>query len=135
MTQMQNTKRLHVHISVADLNKSIRYYTALFGVDPSRKKEGYVQWRLDDPSVNFAISRSGDGKSAIGHLGIEVNEGAALETLNARLLTADDKPVQEANTTCCYARSDKYWSRDPDNIVWELFHTHADVECLTTWHL
>ena len=32
------------------------------------------------------------------------------------------------DTTCCYARQDKIWVRDPDGTPWEVFATHEDSD-------
>ncbi|MDX9950534.1 MAG: glyoxalase/bleomycin resistance/dioxygenase family protein, partial [Methylophilaceae bacterium] len=65
-------KRMHVHVSVDDLNKSIQFYNQLFGTTPSVEKPDYAKWMLDDPRVNFAISQRGN-KPGLDHLGIQVD--------------------------------------------------------------
>ena len=52
-------KRLHVHVSVDDLEQSRRFYSTLFAAEPTVVKDDYVKWMLDDPRVNFAISTRG----------------------------------------------------------------------------
>ncbi len=125
---MTNAQRLHVHINVSDLSESKAYYSALFGTEPTREKGGYVQWRLDNPSVNFAISSTCGETVGISHLGIQVDEDSELDDLDKRLKGAEQKTVEETDAICCYARSDKVWSTDPSGIAWELFQTHEDVE-------
>lgn len=125
---MSVEKRMHIHLSVSDLADSIAYYTALFGVVPTREKPSYAQWRLDNPSVNFAISLSEGGTQGLSHLGIQVGDDDELSALNHRLETAKRETIEDANATCCYARSDKHWSTDPSDIVWEFFHTHEDLD-------
>lgn len=39
-------------------------------------------------------------------------------------IAALDQPQSE----CCYARSDKYWITDPQGIAWETYHTLGEVE-------
>ena len=63
-------KRIHVHVSVTDLEASIRFYSELFAAGPSAQKPDCVKWMLDDPRVNFAVSQRG-GKVGIQHLGIQ----------------------------------------------------------------
>ena len=122
-------QRLHVHMNVADLETSIAYYTKLFGTAPTREKPSYAQWRLESPSVNFAISKGmADGQAGISHLGIQVGDNDELEMVNGRLTDADHQSVEDKDATCCYAKSDKYWSLDPSGIAWELFHTHEDLD-------
>ncbi len=121
-------QRLHVHMTVTDLSESIAYYTAMFGTGPTREKPSYAQWRLDDPSVNFAISTSCGDKPGLSHLGIQVSDDASLDQLHERLEGAQQATVEDKDATCCFARSDKHWAQDPSGIVWEFFHTHEDLE-------
>ncbi|HMA90324.1 MAG TPA: ArsI/CadI family heavy metal resistance metalloenzyme [Burkholderiales bacterium] len=115
-------KRLHVHLGVADLEKSIRFYSALFAAEPSVRHADYAKWQLDDPRVNFAISTRGK-KAGLDHLGIQAESGTELEELGARLAQADVATMPQKNASCCYAKSDKYWTLDPQGIAWESFHT------------
>ncbi|MGH8675657.1 MAG: ArsI/CadI family heavy metal resistance metalloenzyme [Burkholderiales bacterium] len=115
-------KRLHVHVSVHDLEQSIRFYSALFASTPSVKKDDYAKWMLDDPRVNFAIS-TWSSKKGVDHLGIQAENGAELEELGTRLAQADVSMTTQRGVSCCYAKSDKYWTLDPQGIAWESFHT------------
>lgn len=125
--------RLHVHIRVNDLDRSRAFYAALFGAEPTKVKPDYVQWRLDDPRVNFAISPAGAGAATgVDHLGVQSDDEAGLEALNARLLAAGEATAPEKDTTCCYAHSNKHWTADPDGVVWEAFHTMADAAVFGT---
>lgn len=119
-------KRFHVHVHVADLPKNIAFYSAMFDAQPTRAEADYAKWMLEDPPVNFAISTRG---SALGidHLGIQVQEAADLAELRERAAKADMSTFDEGETTCCYARSDKYWITDPQGIAWEQFHTLASI--------
>jgi len=115
-------KRLHVHVAVHDLQQSIRFYSALFAAQPSVLKDDYAKWMLDDPRVNFAIS-SRSPKTGIDHLGIQAEDGAELEDIGSRLAQADVSTTSQKGASCCYAKSDKYWTIDPQGIAWESFHT------------
>ena len=115
-------KRLHVHVSVHDLEQSIRFYSTLFASQPSVKKDDYAKWMLDDPRVNFAISTHANRKG-VDHLGIQAEDGGELEEIGARLAQADVSVTAQKGASCCYAKSDKYWTLDPQGIAWESFHT------------
>jgi catechol 2,3-dioxygenase-like lactoylglutathione lyase family enzyme len=115
-------KRLHVHVAVHDLEQSIRFYSALFAAQPAVKKDDYAKWMLDDPRVNFAISTRGK-KAGLDHLGIQAENGAELEEIGSRLAQADVAVLPQKDAACCYAKSDKYWTIDPQGIAWESFHT------------
>jgi catechol-2,3-dioxygenase len=119
-------KRMHVHISVDDLQASIRFYSTMFGADPTVVKPDYAKWMLDDPRVNFAISQRG---AAVGlnHLGIQVECGEELAEMNTRLQQLETQVKEEMGTACCYAKSDKYWVTDPSGIAWEAYHTLDSV--------
>ncbi len=115
-------KRFHVHVHVEDLAKNIAFYSAMFKQAPARTEGDYAKWMLEDPPVNFAISTRGD-KPGVDHLGFQVETDEELQTLKAQAQEADMALLDEGETTCCYARSDKYWLTDPQGIAWEQFHT------------
>lgn len=119
-------KRLHVHVAVRDLEKSIRFYSALFAAEPSVKQPDYAKWMLEDPRVNFAISARG-AEPGLDHLGIQAESGAELEQIGSRLAQADVSVMPQKAAACCYAKSDKYWTLDPQGIAWESFHTLDSV--------
>ena len=118
--------RFHVHVNVVDLERSIRFYSQLFCAAPAVAKPDYAKWMLDDPRLNFAISTR-DGATGVDHLGIQAEDGAALEQIGARLKAARTVSLAEVGTTCCYAHSDKYWAEDPQGLRWETFHTHGEA--------
>jgi catechol 2,3-dioxygenase-like lactoylglutathione lyase family enzyme len=118
-------KRMHVHVSVSDLEASIRFYSELFAAEPTVRKVDYAKWMLDDPRVNFAISQRG-AVAGIEHLGIQVEDRAELEEVYARLRRADRPVLEEGTTTCCYAESEKSWIEDPQGIQWETFLTTGE---------
>jgi catechol 2,3-dioxygenase-like lactoylglutathione lyase family enzyme len=115
-------KRLHVHVGVDDLAKSIQFYSTLFAAKPTVTKSDYAKWMLDDPRVNFAISQRG-AATGVRHLGIQVEDRAELADVYARLQRADRPVLEEGATTCCYAKSEKSWIEDPQGIKWETFLT------------
>ncbi len=118
-------KRLHVNLAVADLDASTRFYTSLFASEPSVVKSDYAKWMLDDPRVNFSITTRGDRKG-IDHLGIQVESGDELGEVHARLKAAGGPVIEQGETTCCYALSEKNWISDPEGIAWETFLTKGE---------
>jgi catechol 2,3-dioxygenase-like lactoylglutathione lyase family enzyme len=115
-------KRFHIHVSVDDLAANVRFYSTVFGMPPTILKPDYAKWMVDHPLVNFAISKRG---AAIGidHLGVQVDSDAELRTLRDRVAAAEIQALDQPQSDCCYARSDKYWTTDPQGIAWETFHT------------
>lgn len=120
-------KWFHVHIGVEKLEESIRFYSALFGAEPIKRKPDYAKWLLEDPRVNFAISTRAK-KNVVDHLGIQVDDEHELTELRDRLKTADMDVMEEGETVCCYARSDKSWIQDPAGIPWETYRTMDDAQ-------
>ncbi|MGQ3085342.1 MAG: ArsI/CadI family heavy metal resistance metalloenzyme [Hydrogenophaga sp.] len=119
-------KRFHVHAHVENLQQSIAFYSKLFGTEPSRVEGDYAKWMLEDPRINFAISTRGD-KPGIDHLGLQTDTDEELAELKERAQAADMALLDESSTTCCYARSDKYWLTDPQGIAWEQFRTLGNI--------
>ncbi len=119
-------KRFHVHAHVVDLARSVGFYSKLFGVEPTRVEADYAKWMLDDPALNFAISKRGS-EPGIDHVGIQTDNADELAAMKARAVAADMSLLDEGETTCCYARSEKHWVTDPQGIAWEHFHSLADI--------
>lgn len=115
-------KRLHVSVAVNDISESIRFYSALFGADPTVTKPDYAKWMLEDPRVNFSISSRSPTKG-VDHLGIQVDDDAELAGVAERLARAGRLVHEQKATTCCYAHSNKAWVHDPEGVAWETFHT------------
>jgi predicted enzyme related to lactoylglutathione lyase len=116
---------MHVHVAVEDLDHSIAFYSALFDASPSVVKPDYAKWMLEDPRVNFAISTRGHA-AGLDHLGIQVETKAELTEVYARLRKAGGTVIEQGNTVCCYAQSEKSWIDDPAGISWETFHTTGE---------
>ena len=119
-------QRLHVHVSVADLEQSVRFYSTLFGAEPTRREVDYAKWQLDDPRVNFAISTRAE-RPGLSHLGIQTDTQDELNDVAGRAQEAGDSVLIETGASCCYARSNKTWVEDPTGIRWETFHTFGDA--------
>ena len=118
-------KRLHVHVSVENLSDAIGFYAALFAAQPTVTKPDYAKWMLDDPRVNFAISTRGR-PPGLDHLGIQVEDQGELHEVYGRLQQAARPVLEQGETTCCYAHSEKSWIEDPAGISWETFLTHGE---------
>ena len=119
-------KRFHAHVHVDDLAQSIAFYSKLFAAAPTRVEADYAKWMLEDPRVNFAISTRG-ATPGLDHFGLQTDDAEELAELKARAEAADMALLDEGNTTCCYARSEKHWVTDPQGIAWEHFHTLGDI--------
>jgi predicted enzyme related to lactoylglutathione lyase len=118
-------KRLHIHMAVEDLPRSIGFYSALFAAEPAVVKPDYAKWMLEDPRVNFAISTRGR-QPGLDHLGIQVENADELQEVYARLHRAGGNVIEQGETACCYAKSEKSWIDDPAGISWETFLTSGE---------
>lgn len=119
-------KRFHVHAHVDDLKASIAFYSKLFAAEPTRVEADYAKWMLEDPRINFAISTRGSA-TGIDHLGFQTEDADELAELKARAKDADMALLDQGETSCCYARSEKHWVTDPQGIAWEHFHTLDNI--------
>src|SRR5580704_8148860 len=118
-------KRFHVHVGVDNLPQAIGFYSTLFAAKPSVVKPDYAKWMLDDPRVNFAISTRGR-QPGLDHLGIQAGDKDELEEIYARLHIAGNNVIEQGQTRCCYAQSEKSWIEDPAGISWEAFLTTGE---------
>ena len=120
-------KRLHVSINVSQLPESIQFYTDLFGEAPTVVKPDYAKWMLDDPRVNFVLEHSTES-TGLTHAGIQTESEDELHEVFERMKAAEIPYVEEGMTACCYAKSEKSWTFDPDGLPWEAFFTHHQLE-------
>ena len=117
-------RRLHVALNVASLERSERFYQILLGVDPAKKRPGYVKFEPDDPSVNLTLNENevdGGGRRGVSHFGIQVKSSEEVAAATKRFRNTGLGIVVEEGTTCCYAVQDKVWVTDPDGNQWEIF--------------
>jgi catechol 2,3-dioxygenase-like lactoylglutathione lyase family enzyme len=119
-------KRFHIHVSVENLDRSVQFYSTLFGATPARVETDYVKWMLEDPRINFAISTQRQ-PVGVNHLGFQVDTDEELRGMHSQLEAADSQLVQETGQACCYAKGNKYWVTDPTGIAWETFHTLGSI--------
>jgi catechol 2,3-dioxygenase-like lactoylglutathione lyase family enzyme len=122
--------RPHLALTVSAVERSVPFYRALFGVEPSKVRAGYAKFEVADPPLNFTLNQGdrGDGLGAFNHAGIQVETTGDVIAAKERLVGDGLATFDEMDTTCCYARQDKIWVRDPDGTPWEVFATHGDVD-------
>ena len=120
-------KRFHVHVAVDNLEANVRFYSTVFGVQPTVQKPDYAKWMLEDPRINFAISQR-TAKPGLDHLGFQVDSDEELVELRKQVANAEIAALDQPDATCCYARSDKYWITDPQGIAWETYRTLGAAE-------
>jgi catechol 2,3-dioxygenase-like lactoylglutathione lyase family enzyme len=122
--------RPHLALTVTDVERSIPFYAALFGVAPEKVRPGYAKFSIAAPALNFTLNEGERGAElgAFNHAGIQVASTDDVLAAKLRLKTAGLATFDELDTTCCYARQDKIWVHDPDGTPWEVFATHADSD-------
>ena len=121
--------RPHLALTVRDVERSIPFYEALFGVAPEKRKDGYAKFSVREPALNFTLNEGErEGLGAFNHGGVQVGTTDDVLAAKERLVAAGLAAFDEMDTTCCYARQDKIWVRDPDGTPWEVFATHEDTE-------
>ncbi len=120
-------KRFHVHVGVENLEQSIRFYSGLFGAEPTVRKTDYAKWLVEDLRLNFAISARG-GRIGVNHLGLQADSADELAAVRERFAAADAAAVSDdPGARCCYVKSDKHWVTDPQGVAWEGYHTLGAV--------
>ena len=121
--------RPHLALTVTDVERSIPFYEALFGTEPEKRRPGYAKFSVREPALNFTLTQGRrSGLGAFNHAGIQVQTTEEVLAAKHRLVSAGLAAFDEMDTTCCYARQDKIWVRDPDGTPWEVFVTHEDSE-------
>lgn len=120
---------IHVGVNVTDLETSIAFYTKLFGAEPVKVKPNYAKFLLKDPGLNFTL-RPVDRVEGnqVNHFGFQVSSSEELAHHKDRLDKQGFFSRDETDTTCCYARQDKFWITDPDGNEWEFFFTKEDTD-------
>ena len=121
----EGPSRIHVGLEVADLDRSIAFYSALFDQDPVKVRPGYAKFEPGFPPVNLSLSSGPRAASpprpASEHFGVQVQSTRAVEELAQRLGAAGIATRAEEHTSCCYSVQDKVWAEDPDGNPWEVF--------------
>jgi catechol 2,3-dioxygenase-like lactoylglutathione lyase family enzyme len=122
-------RRMHVAINCSDLEKSLNFYRSFFGNEPTKIKDNYAKFELDNPALHFSLNvRPYEKKGVLNHLGFQVDNTEDVLAMGERLRENNLLTVDEMNTTCCYAVQDKVWVYDPDGNAWEIFYTKEDAE-------
>ena len=121
--------RIQLALNVDDLAASIDYYSSLFGTPPAKIKPGYANFAVAEPPLKLVLIENAGQGGSINHLGVEVTDTSAVEATQSRLSAVGLTSTDERDTTCCYARQDKFWVEGaPDGERWEVYTVLADSE-------
>jgi catechol 2,3-dioxygenase-like lactoylglutathione lyase family enzyme len=125
----EKTRKFHISLNVADLNRSVAFYRVLFGTEPAKCRPDYAKFELADPAVVLSLEpmRHQPG-GALNHLGLRMPDSATLVGIQERLESAGIPTTREENVECCYARQTKFWCVDPDRNNWELYVVDEDLD-------
>lgn len=123
-----NVLKPHISINVRNVQKSIDFYRAMLGIEPSKVRTGYAKFDVQTPALNLALNEVPDlsGPGALSHLGIQVASTDDVLEMRQRWADAGLFTRDEMKTDCCYATQDKTWVKDPDGNEWETFVVLAD---------
>ena len=119
--------RLQLALNVNDIDQAVTFYTQLFGTEPAKVRPGYANFAIAEPPLKLVLVENPGQGGSLNHLGVEVAGTDVVEAEQARLGGAGLAAVEERDTTCCYARQDKFWVKGaPDGERWEIYTVLAD---------
>jgi catechol 2,3-dioxygenase-like lactoylglutathione lyase family enzyme len=119
--------RVQLALNVTDIDEAVSFYTALFGTEPAKRRPGYANFAITEPPLKLVLLENPGQGGTLNHLGIEVDSTDAVDAEQARLAQEGLAAVDERDTTCCYARQDKFWvTGTPDGERWEIYTVLQD---------
>jgi catechol 2,3-dioxygenase-like lactoylglutathione lyase family enzyme len=119
--------RLQLALNVSDIDQAVAFYTKLFGTEPVKLRPGYANFAITEPPLKLVLLENPGQGGSLNHLGIEVPDTGTVEAEQARLAQTGLAPDVAGETTCCYARQDKFWVQGaPDGESWEIYTVLAD---------
>ena len=114
--------KAHISLNVNNVERSVEFYKAMFGIEPSKVRTGYAKFDVENPPLNLALNENPVGqRGALSHLGIQVGSTEDVMAIRERWIAAGLQTKDEMGTNCCYAVQDKTWVFDPDGYEWEVF--------------
>lgn len=125
--------RIQLALNVDNLEQSVAFYSALFGTEPAKTKPGYANFAVAEPPLKLVLIENPGHGGSINHLGVEVADTDTVDAEQARLTAAGFASVDERDTTCCYAKQDKFWVENaPNGEQWEIYTVLADSDTFGT---
>lgn len=122
-------RKFHLSLNVSDLGRSVAFYRVLFGLEPAKHHADYAKFEVESPPAVFSLvpGRAGAGGS-LNHVGLCLLSSEELVAIQLRLEQAGHKTLREDGVACCYSRQTKFWVRDPDGVLLELYVFHEDID-------
>ncbi len=121
------SRRFQLALNVNDIGEAVTFYSRLFGTEPAKVRPGYANFAIAEPPLKLVLLENPGQGGSLNHLGVEVPDTDTVEAEQARLAGTGLAPARERDTTCCYARQDKFWVQGaPDGESWEIYTVLAD---------
>jgi catechol 2,3-dioxygenase-like lactoylglutathione lyase family enzyme len=119
--------RVQLALNVNDLEESVAFYSRLFGAEPAKLRPGYANFAIAEPPLKLVLLENPGQGGSLNHLGVEVADTDAVDAEQTRLAAAGLASADEHDTTCCYARQNKFWVEDtPNGEQWEIYTVLED---------
>ncbi len=118
--------RLQLALNVDDLDAAIDFYSAMFGTEPAKVRDGYANFAIDEPPLKLVLFAGAGANGTINHLGVEVDESNQVIEAERRLRSAGLVTSGVEETQCCYADKTETWVSSPDGHDWEWYVKQGD---------
>ena len=119
--------RLQLALNVDDLDASVAFYSKLFAAEPAKVRPGYANFAIAEPPLKLVLIENPGHGGSLNHLGVEVEDVDTVDSIQSRLAEGGLASVDERDTTCCYAKQDKFWvDGTPNGESWEIYTVLAD---------
>jgi catechol 2,3-dioxygenase-like lactoylglutathione lyase family enzyme len=122
--------RVQLALNVSDVDAAVDFYSRLFGAAPAKRRPGYANFAIDEPSLKLVLIENAEAPATLNHLGVEVGSSGDVTAAQARLAGEGLETASEEGVSCCYAVQDKVWVSDPDGAPWEIYTVLADADTL-----
>src|ERR1700724_3646601 len=127
ITEVSMTGRVQLALNVNDLAEAVAFYSKLFGTEPAKLRPGYANFAIAEPPLKLILMENPGQGGSLNHLGVEVADTDTVDAEQNRLATAGLASIDERDTTCCYAKQDKFWVQGaPNGERWEIYTVKED---------
>lgn len=117
----------HVALTVKDLPTAIEHYKKILGIEPAKVRPDYAKFEIADPPVILSLNPGRGEPGTVSHLGIRYTDSETIIAEQRRTQAEGVAMREQVGTTCCYAKSDKYWVQDADGMEWEMYSVLEDA--------
>ena len=121
--------RVQLALNVNDIDEAVAFYSKMFGTEPAKRRPGYANFAISEPPLKLVLLENPGQGGSLNHLGVEVPDVDTVDAMQARLAGAGLASTDERDTTCCYAKQDKFWVQGtPNGESWEIYTVLADSQ-------